>query len=83
MPKTKLAVMLETALLAQVDELVRQRRFPGRSRVIEAAPAEQLVQLRRTRLAEACASLDPAEERALADEGLVVDVANWPEYRAV
>lgn len=75
--------MLETALLSQVDKLVRQRRFPSRSRVIEAALAEQLVQLRRTRLAEACAGLDPAEERALADEGLGGDVAAWPEYRAV
>ena len=34
----------------------------------------------RTRLAEACARLDPAEERALAEEGLAADLASWPRY---
>jgi metal-responsive CopG/Arc/MetJ family transcriptional regulator len=80
MPKTKIAVTLEAALLDQVDALVRQHRFPNRSQAIEAAVSEQLVRLRRTRLAEACAQLDPAEERALAEEGLGSDLAEWPEY---
>jgi metal-responsive CopG/Arc/MetJ family transcriptional regulator len=80
MPKTKIAVTLEAALLDQVDALVRQRRFPNRSQAIEAAVAAQLSRLRRTRLAEACAQLDPAEERALAEEGLGSDLADWPEY---
>ncbi len=80
MPKTKVAVTLEAALLDQVDALVRQNRFPNRSQAIEAAVAEQLLRLRRTRLAEACAQLDPAEERALAEEGLGSDCADWPEY---
>lgn len=80
MPKTKIAVTLEATLLDQVDELVRQRRFPNRSQAIEAAVAEQVVRFRRTRLAEACARLDPDEERALADEGLGSDMADWPEY---
>jgi len=80
MPKTKIAVTLEAALLDQVDALVRQHRFPNRSQAIEAAVAEQLVRLRRTRLAEACAQLNPAEERALAEEGLGSDLADWPEY---
>ena len=80
MSKTKIAVTLEATLLDQVDELVRQRRFPNRSQAIEAAVAEQLVRFRRTRLAEACARLDPDEERALADEGLGSDMADWPEY---
>jgi len=48
---------------------------------IEAAIAEQLLRFRRTRLADACARLDPAEERALAEEGFSADVA-WPEYQA-
>lgn len=70
MPKTKIAVTLEANLLDEVDALVREQRFPNRSQAIEAAVAEHLVRLRRTRLAEACARLDPAEERALAEEGL-------------
>lgn len=80
MPKTKIAVTLDAALLDQVDALVRQQRFPNRSQAIEAAVAEQMLRFRRTRLAEACARLNPAEERALADEGLGRDAADWPEY---
>ena len=80
MPKTKVAITLETALVDQVDALVRQHRFANRSQAIEAAVTEQLLRFRRTRLAEACAKLDPAEERALAEEGLESDLAVWPEY---
>ena len=80
MPKTKVAVTLEAALLAQVDSLVRQRRFANRSQAIEAAVVAQLHRLRRNRLADACARLDPAEERALAEEGLGSDLEAWPEY---
>lgn len=32
------------------------------------------------RLAEECAKLDPADERAMAEEGLAADAAEWPEY---
>jgi metal-responsive CopG/Arc/MetJ family transcriptional regulator len=80
MPKTKIAVTLDAALVDEVDALVRQNRFPNRSQAIESAVAEQLAKLRRTRLAEACALLDVAEERALADEGLASDLAAWPQY---
>lgn len=80
MPKTKVALTLETTLLEQVDAFVRQRRFVNRSQAIEAAVADQLARLDRTRLAEACALLDPAEERGLAEEGLSRDFDTWPEY---
>lgn len=80
MPKAKVAITLETALLEQVDALVRQRQFANRSQAIEAAIQAQIARLKRTRLAEACSRLDPAEERALAEEGIGSDVAGWPEY---
>lgn len=80
MPKTKIAVTLEAALLDELDALVRQHQFPNRSQAIEAAVAAQLTRGRRTRLAEACGRLDRAEERALAEEGLSADAAAWPEY---
>lgn len=80
MPKTKVAITLEASLLRQVDALVRQRHFVNRSHAIEAAVEAQLARIRRTRLAEACSHLDPAAERALAEEGLHLDVADWPEY---
>jgi hypothetical protein len=31
-------------------------------------------------LAEECAKLDPAFEKAMADEGLTEDLSQWPEY---
>lgn len=80
MPKTKVAVTLESELLDQVDALVRDRRFANRSQAIESAVRAALVRVRRTRLAEACGLLDPTEERALAEEGLEQDLSDWPEY---
>lgn len=80
MPKTKVALTIDTGLLARVDELVARKRFPNRSQAIEAALAEKLSRLARKRLAEECARLDPAEERRLADEGLAASGESWPEY---
>jgi Arc/MetJ-type ribon-helix-helix transcriptional regulator len=80
MPKTKVALTLDAALLQQVDELVERRRFRNRSQAIEAALADKLRRLARTRLATESAKLHPRDERRLADEGLVDDLAAWPEY---
>ena len=80
MPKAKVAVTLDTRTLRRVDRLVRDARFPNRSQAIESAIAEQLDRLDRRRLAEECAKLDPAAERAMAEEGLGADSALWPEY---
>ena len=62
MPKTKVALTIDTDLLNQVDELVAQQRFRNRSQVIEAALADKLQRLARTRLAREAAKLNPAEE---------------------
>jgi len=80
MPKTKVAVTLDAALLDRVDHLVSRQRFRNRSQAIELALAEKLARLARTRLAEECAKLDPVEERQLADEGLAATRESWPEY---
>ena len=79
MAKTKVALTLDSTLLEQVDSLVARERFRNRSQAIETALAEKLARLARTRLAEECAKLDPAEERRLADEAIGADAA-WPEY---
>jgi metal-responsive CopG/Arc/MetJ family transcriptional regulator len=50
MPKTKVALTLDRTLIEQVDELVERRRFRNRSQAIEAALADQLKRLARTRL---------------------------------
>ena len=80
MPKTKVALTLEAGLVERVDELVAQQRFRNRSQAIEAALAEKLQRIARTRLAGECAKLDPKEEKALAEEGLAGSLETWPEY---
>jgi Arc/MetJ-type ribon-helix-helix transcriptional regulator len=80
MPKTKIAITLDTELVQNLDDLVAQRRFANRSQAIEAALAEKLARLAKTRLAQECAKLDPAEEKALAEEGLAGSAETWPEY---
>ena len=80
MPKTKVALTLDAALLDRVDHMVARQRFRNRSQAIEIALAEKLARLARTRLAEECAKLDPAEEQQLADDGLAASGESWPEY---
>ena len=80
MPKTKVAIRLDAALLGRVDALVARRAFPNRSQAIEIALAEKLARTLRTRLARECARLDPKAEKALAEEGLAGSSDSWPEY---
>lgn len=80
MPKTKVAVTLDSTLLREVDELVDQDRFPNRSQLVEAALVEKLARIRGSRLAVECAKLDRGEEVMLAEEGFSKDSEAWPEY---
>jgi len=80
MPKTKVAVTVDTQLLERVDDLVSARRFANRSQAVEHALEETVGRIVRTRLARECAKLDPQEERALADEGLAGSQDTWPAY---
>ena len=80
MAKAKIAITLDAQTLRRVDRLVRDARYPNRSQAIEAAVAGHLARLERRRLADECAKLAPAAERAMAEEGLREDAAAWPEY---
>lgn len=80
MPKTKVALTLDADLLERVDELVAKRRFRNRSQAIEAALADKIQRLARTRLARESARLNPKEEKRLAEESLVDALDAWPEY---
>lgn len=80
MPTTKVAVTIDTDLLAQLDQMVADRVFPNRSKAIQAALADKLARMRRSRLAQECAKLDPKEEQAMAEEGFGQELATWPEY---
>jgi metal-responsive CopG/Arc/MetJ family transcriptional regulator len=80
MATTKVAVTIDSDLLAKVDQLVAQRVFPNRSKAIQAALQDKLTRMRRTRLARESAKLDPRSEQALAEEGMDQELAAWPEY---
>ena len=80
MSRSKVAITIDGELLARVDGLVGEKRYPSRSRAIEEAVREKILRVDRGRLARECAKLDPVFERQLADEGLQEDLAQWPEY---
>lgn len=80
MSVAKVAVSLDEQALAKIDQLVREGKFPSRSRLIQDALAEKLERMQKTRLAAECAKLDPSFERAMAEEGLSEEVGSWPEY---
>jgi Arc/MetJ-type ribon-helix-helix transcriptional regulator len=80
MATTKVAVTIDTDLLAQVDQLVAQHVFPNRSKAIQAALQDKLSRMRRSRLARESAKLDPQVEQTLAEEGMEQELVAWPEY---
>lgn len=80
MGKAKIAITLDEQYIDQLDTFVRKHVFQNRSQAIQEAVKEKLARIRRTRLAKECAKLDPALERAMADEGLNEDLSQWPEY---
>jgi len=80
MGRSKVAISLDESTLNRLDKLVRKQVFPNRSQAIQEAVAEKLARLERSRLAQECAKLDPVFEKALAEEGLSEDLAEWPEY---
>jgi Arc/MetJ-type ribon-helix-helix transcriptional regulator len=80
MTMAKVAISIEKATLEQLDELVKSNVFPSRSRAIQEAVTEKLNRLKKTRLAEECAKLDPKAEQAMAEEALSAELREWPEY---
>jgi len=80
MTMSKVAISIEKATLEQLDELVKSNVFPNRSRAIQEAVTEKLNRLKRTRLAEECAKLDPKAEQAMAEEALSAELKEWPAY---
>ncbi len=80
MARAKVAISLDENTLGQLDRLVKARVFPNRSQAIQEAVAEKISRLDRSRLARECAKVDPAYEKALAEEGLSSELAEWPEY---
>jgi Arc/MetJ-type ribon-helix-helix transcriptional regulator len=76
MARAKVGISLVQSTLNRLDRLVQKQVFPNRSQAIEEAVAEKLARMERSRLAQECAKLDPAFEKALAEEGLSEDLAD-------
>ncbi len=80
MSTAKVAITLDENLLKRLDRLVKNRLFENRSRAIQEAVSEKLARLERNRLERECAKLDRKFEQTMAEEGLSVEVGEWPEY---
>ena len=80
MSRSMVAISLEEGTLRRLDRLVEEAVFANRSQAIQIAIDEKLGRLERRRLARECAKLDPAFEKALAEEGLSEELSEWPEY---
>ena len=80
MTKMRIGITLDERSVERLDRLVSESLFENRSQAIQQAVEEKLERIDRTRLARECAKLDPAFEKAMAEEGLGEDLEAWPEY---
>jgi metal-responsive CopG/Arc/MetJ family transcriptional regulator len=80
MSASKVAVSMDRELLTELDRLVAKQMFANRSQAIQIAVREKIARLKRRRLAEECAKMDPQFEKKLAEEGMAGELAQWPEY---
>lgn len=80
MIKAKIAITLDQNTVEQLNRLVNEHIFPNRSRVVQEAVQEKFERMERSRLTRECAKLDPAFEKAIAEEGLSEELSEWPEY---
>ena len=80
MSTAKIAITIEEDTLGKLDRLVSSKVFPNRSKAIQEAIKEKLSRVNKSRLARECAKLDPAVEKAIAEEGLSHEIDQWPEY---
>jgi len=80
MPRSKVAISLDSGTLDRLDRLVDEGLFPNRSQAIQEAVDEKLERQERSRLARVCVKHAPPTEKALAEEGMSDELASWPEY---
>jgi metal-responsive CopG/Arc/MetJ family transcriptional regulator len=65
--KAKIAITLDEDFIGELDRLVGEHVFQNRSQAIREAVSEKLSRMKRSRLSIACAKLEPAFERTMAD----------------
>jgi metal-responsive CopG/Arc/MetJ family transcriptional regulator len=78
--RAKVAISLDGQTLGRLDRLVKAQVFPNRSQAIQLAIDEKLARMDKTRLARECAKANPTHEKAMAEEGISWELAEWPEY---
>ncbi len=79
MATTKIAISIDAETVQRVDELVSSAGYPSRSRLFQDAVQDKLARLSRSRLAEQCALLDPAQEQEMADEFTPEELELWQQ----
>ncbi len=67
MAASKITITIDNNLLKQLDFLIASSVFPNCGKAIQEAVAEKLRQLKRTRLTQECAKLDPELEQNFAE----------------
>jgi len=72
----KVAVTLDKETVADLDQWVREGRYPNRSRAMQRAVDLLAEREKRSRLVRELAKLDLTEERRMAEEGLGDSL--WP-----
>jgi len=80
MSKAKIAITMDEEFIGELDRLVGEHVFQNRSQAIRDAVSEKLTRMKRSRLSIECAKLEPALEKAMAEEGIAEEVSQWPEY---
>lgn len=80
MSTAKIAISIDSQLLQELDLLVKEKKYPTRSNIIQEAVKEKLSQMQQNRLSTECDKLDIAFEQSLADEGLNQEIDSWPKY---
>lgn len=80
MTSAKIAITLEQSLLEKLDGLVSKHVFKNRSQAIQEAIQNRLEHYFRSSLIRECEKLDLNQERMMADEGLELDLEQWPTY---
>lgn len=80
MAVAKVAITVEKEILKQVDRLVREGKYKNRSKAIQDALEDKLKGWRKKRLLNELSKLDPAEERAAAEESLGFEDDPWEKY---
>ncbi len=80
MNKYKIAVTIDGSIIEHLDNLVKKHIFANRSQAIQEAVREKLERMDRSRLSRECAKLNPAFEKAVAEEGISGELSEWPDY---